>query len=98
MKVKTGFTLGIALLSMALLSTATALAQKKKGAVNASMEGVVWGSSPKQVYQHYSDELHKVYDPEIAKAIDAMTADHLRYELKQELDKMKSSYVKFDGN
>ncbi len=56
-----------------------------------------WGSSPQEVIRHYSRAYRKVYAPVLAKTPDAIREDRIRREMESRIERIKKSYVKFDG-
>jgi hypothetical protein len=56
-----------------------------------------WGQSPDEVLKVISGDLHTRYEEQIQKEIDTFKQDQLRKEEGEELEKVKASHVKFDG-
>jgi hypothetical protein len=56
-----------------------------------------WGMSPEDVIKLISDQVHAKYQPLIQKESDVYTQDQLRKQAEDEIAKVKSSYIKFDG-
>jgi hypothetical protein len=57
-----------------------------------------WGMTPDDVYKILGADLHKKYEELIKKEADVYQQDELRKKEKEDLDKVKASYIKFDGN
>jgi len=56
-----------------------------------------WGSSPEEVQKLIAAQLQPSYDEKVAATKDTYTQDQIRKRFKDEVKRIKSSYVKFDG-
>jgi hypothetical protein len=56
-----------------------------------------WGSSPDEVKAVIAGEIEAKYKPRIQAEPDASKQDAIRREMREEIDRMGSSYVKFSG-
>ena len=74
--------------------------QVGSGAVGGSSDGmdeIRWGWSRKQVYKHFAAKILASYQAKFAAAEDAIEEDRLRYAMRDELRRIRESYVVFDG-
>src|SRR5438309_12088045 len=98
--------------AMALLAATPALAKKPAGkasgshsnaqAANARAVGELagkfkWGMSPEDAQKVISDGIHAKYVEMLKKEQDVYKQDQLRKDEGEEVQKVKDSYVKFDG-
>jgi hypothetical protein len=60
-------------------------------------EQPAWGSSPKQVINHYSKAYRSVYGPILAKTRDAILEDRTRRQMNERIQRIEKSLVVFDG-
>jgi hypothetical protein len=65
--------------------------------IDKSMGDLTWGEQREQVYARFEDAIKEKYRPLITKARNAMEEDKLRAKQKDELAKLKSSLVDFNG-
>ena len=56
-----------------------------------------WGMTPDDISKVISDQITARYQEQITKEPDVYQQDQLRKEMRDEIDKVKSSYIKFDG-
>src|SRR5690349_15646787 len=56
-----------------------------------------WGMSPEEAQKVISDGIHAKYVEMLKKEQDVYKQDQLRKDEKDEIQKVKDSYVKFDG-
>jgi hypothetical protein len=56
-----------------------------------------WGTTRDEVFEHFSQSIKDKYKPKLAKAGGALEEDKLRAKMKDELAKLKSSIVDFNG-
>jgi hypothetical protein len=94
---------------LALLVVTTPAIAKKKGAAapktapaNARAVGELagkfkWGTSPEEVIKVISDGIHVKYVELAKKEPDVYKQDQLRKDEAEEIQKVKDSYIKFDG-
>jgi len=62
-----------------------------------SMGDLKWGADREAVVKLFTDRIREKYKPLIAKATDAMQEDKLRGAMRDELGKVRSSVVEFNG-
>lgn len=62
-----------------------------------TMGDLKWGTPRDEVYAHFADAIKAKYKPLLAKAGGALEEDKLRAKMKDELVKLKSSEVDFNG-
>ena len=84
-------------------------APKKKGKAKAAQEApqsaeiakamgdLKWGMTREQVLEHFTNGIREKYKPLMAKASGALEEDKLRARMRDELGKVKSSVVEFNG-
>ena len=99
--------LGVLTLATALVSSAHAAPKKKKGgsaqeapqsgAIAGAMGDLKWGMTREQVVEYFTSALRDKYKPLLAKASGALEEDKLRARQKDELNKLKSTLVDFNG-
>ena len=100
--------LGVLTLSTGLVASAHAAPKKKKGAQAAqeapqsteiakAMGDLKWGMTREQVFEHFSSAMREKYKPLLAKASGALEEDKLRARHRDELNKLKSTLVAFNG-
>jgi hypothetical protein len=97
----------VALMLSASVAPAHAAPKKKpeKGAHEAPQSGEIakamgelkWGMTRDQVLDHFMSGIREKYRPQLAKATGALEEDKLRAALRDELGKVKSSVVEFNG-
>ncbi len=58
---------------------------------------IEWGMTRDEVYDHFVKQIRQKYRPRIAKARDAMREDHLRHQQREEIQRIRRSYVRFRG-
>jgi hypothetical protein len=56
-----------------------------------------WGMTPDDIAKIITDQISARYQEQITKEQDVYQQDQLRKEMREEIDKVKSSYIKFDG-
>ncbi len=56
-----------------------------------------WGMTRDEVYDHFVKQIRDRYRPRIAKARDAMREDQLRHQEREEIQRIRRSYVRFRG-
>lgn len=56
-----------------------------------------WGMSDRQVYNHFVGKIREAYRERLSKARDAMEEDRLRRAMNNEIQRIRRSYVRFDG-
>jgi len=56
-----------------------------------------WGMSPQEVIDLIAGDIKKAYEEKIKKASSPLDQDRLRAEMGNEIQKVKDSYVRFDG-
>lgn len=66
-------------------------------ALQAAMEDIEWGWSPKQVFEHYRKKIEEGANRRIAKATDAIEEDYIREQMRAEISKIRDGYFEFDG-
>ncbi len=101
-----GALVGIALVSA---SVDSAHAKPKKKAAKAAQEApqsaeigkamgdLKWGTPREQVLERFTTAIKEKYRPQIAKATGAIEEDKLRAKLRDELARLKTSLVEFNG-
>jgi hypothetical protein len=77
-------------------------AQQHKEAPNSaeigkSMGDLKWGADREEVIKKFTDEIREKYKPLLAKATGAIEEDKLRGQMRNELGKIRSSVVDFNG-
>ena len=63
-----------------------------------SMGDVKWGMEREALLKIFTDKVREKYKPLMAKANDAMQEDKLRAQMRDELGKLRSGVVEFNGN
>ncbi|MDB4976100.1 MAG: hypothetical protein JWN48_4441 [Myxococcaceae bacterium] len=76
---------------------AKAAAIPQSAEIAKTMGDLKWGTSRDEVFQHFSNAIKDKYKPLLAKAGGALEEDKLRAKMKDELAKLKSSEVDFNG-
>ena len=71
---------------------------KTSKAISNAMGDVRWGWSRVKVFKHHKAQIEASYEKPIAKATDAIEEDNLRHKMERQADKIRESFVKFDGN
>jgi hypothetical protein len=66
--------------------------------ISKAMGDLKWGAERDEVLKKFGDEIRAKYKPLIAKAAGAIEEDKLRGQQRDELGKLKSSVVEFNGN
>ncbi len=104
--------LEILVLSFSLAAPTVALAKSKKApAAESSSKKAApnpkaladlagkfkWGMTPDDITKVISDQIKAKYQDQISKETDVYSQDQLRKSMQEEIDKVKSSYIKFDG-
>jgi hypothetical protein len=105
--------LHILLLSFLVAAPALAKAKKAAGKVAAESSGkksapnakaladlagkFKWGMTPDEVTKLITDQLTAKYQDQITKEQDVYQQDSLRKSMNEEIEKVKTSYIKFDG-
>jgi hypothetical protein len=56
-----------------------------------------WGMTPDEVTKLITDQINGKYQDQIAKETDVYQQDNLRKSMNEEIEKVKTSYIKFDG-
>lgn len=56
-----------------------------------------WGMSRDEVYEHFVTQVRERYRPRLSKARDAMAEDNLRHQQREEIQRIRRSYVRFRG-
>lgn len=69
----------------------------QSGEIAKAMGELKWGMTRDQVLEHFMGGIREKYRPELAKATGALEEDKLRAALRDELGKLKSSVVDFNG-
>ena len=100
-----GASVGLSTLSVAHAAPKKAKAAKAKplkpppqsAEIAKTMGDLKWGTPRDVVYAHFADAIKARYKPLLAKAGGAVEEDKLRAKLKDELIKLKSSEVEFNG-
>jgi gas vesicle protein len=65
--------------------------------ISVAMGDLKWGMSRDEVLQKFVDAIKEKYRPLIAKATGAIEEDKYRAKMREELGRLKSSLVEFDG-
>jgi hypothetical protein len=65
--------------------------------ISKSMADLKWGTSRDEVMQHFINAVKEKYKPLIAKTTGAIEEDKLRAKMRDELGKIRSSLVEFNG-
>ena len=102
--------LGVLTLATIVVSSAQAAPKKKKaapggqvqeapqsGAIAEAMGDLKWGMTREQVVDYFTARTREKYKPLLAKAAGALEEDKLRARQKDELNKLKSTLVEFNG-
>jgi hypothetical protein len=105
--------LHILLLSFLVAAPALAKAKKAKGGEESSSSSkkaapnpkaladlagkFKWGMTPADVTKLITDQINAKYQDLIAKESDVYQQDNLRKSMNEEIDKVKTSYIKFEG-
>jgi hypothetical protein len=76
---------------------ATAQAAPQSSAISTAMGDLSWGMSRDDVLAKFVDAIKEKYRPLIAKATGALEEDKLRAKARDELSRIKSSLVEFNG-
>jgi hypothetical protein len=66
-------------------------------AIGDAMEGLEWGMSKDDLMRHFIRKVHEDYKPKFAKVTDAIQEDRLRHKLREDIKKIRESYVEFNG-
>jgi hypothetical protein len=69
----------------------------ESGEIARAMGELKWGMTRDQVLEHFMSGIREKYKPLIAKATGALEEDKLRASLRDELGKVRSSVVEFNG-
>jgi len=69
----------------------------RSAAIAQTMGELSWGMTRDQVLEHFSAKIKEKYRPLFAKATGALEEDKLRASMRDELGKLKSSVVEFNG-
>ncbi|RLB53691.1 MAG: hypothetical protein DRJ42_11245 [Deltaproteobacteria bacterium] len=56
-----------------------------------------WGMTRDEVYDHFVKQVRERYRPRLSKARDAMAEDNLRHQQREEVQRIRRSYVRFRG-
>ena len=71
---------------------------KTSKAIGNAMGDVRWGWTKSQVLRHHRRAIQEGYKAKIAAATDAIEEDNLRHKMNREVEKIRESYLEFDGN
>jgi hypothetical protein len=104
-RIVVGALLGALALSTSVDTAQAAPKKKAKAAQEApqsaeiakAMGTLKWGMSRDQVLEHFTNGIRDKYKPLMAKASGALEEDKLRARMRDELGKVKSSVVEFNG-
>lgn len=66
-------------------------------AIAEAMGDVQWGMSKAKLMAHFQKQIREKYRPRLAKAAGAIEEDRLRHQMNDELHRLRSSYVQFNG-
>ncbi len=69
----------------------------KSEAIAPALAPLKWGMSKDQVMRHFIEEVKKRYRKKMAKVHDAVEEDRLLHEMRNQIQKIRRSYVRFDG-
>lgn len=70
----------------------------KSAGIAQSMGKLRWGMSREQVLEHFTSGIKDKYKPLIAKATSALEEDKLRANMRDELARIRTSIIEFDGD
>lgn len=56
-----------------------------------------WGMSPREVFEHFQREIRAKYAERLSKARDALEEDRLRHQMTEEIQRIRRSFTRFDG-
>jgi len=56
-----------------------------------------WGTTNREVYNHFVGKIREAYRERLSKARDAMHEDNLRRQMNDEIQRIRRSYVRFNG-
>lgn len=60
--------------------------------------GIRWGGGARETFEHFREQVESSWGPRLAKAGGAIEEDRLRHQLDEEIRRIRSSYVAFDGD
>lgn len=66
-------------------------------AIAEAMGELKWGMSKDELMRHFIRQVHKDYKPKFAKVTGAIEEDRLRHRLRDDIKRIRESYVAFDG-
>ena len=66
-------------------------------AIAPALGEIQWGWSRRELLEHFTKKIRNDFQPRIHKARDAMTEDQLRHQRDQQIRRIRSSYVEFNG-
>ncbi|MDW8247321.1 MAG: hypothetical protein RMJ84_12180 [Sandaracinaceae bacterium] len=59
--------------------------------------GIRWGMTPREVFEHFKKQIEERYRPRLAKAPGAIEEDRLQHEMQNEIQRLRRSFVRFNG-
>jgi hypothetical protein len=66
-------------------------------AIAGEMGDLRWGMSKEELMKHFIGEVHEDYKEKFAKVTGAIEEDRLRHRLREDIKRVRESYVQFDG-
>lgn len=72
-------------------------ASPDRAAVAEAMDNLEWGMSKEQLMRHFVAQIHEEYKPKFRKVTGAIEEDRLRHKLREDIRRVRESYVEFDG-
>lgn len=69
----------------------------QSAAIAPALGDIRWGMSNRETFQHFRNEVVKRYQPRLTKAGGAIEEDRLRHEMNEEIQRIRRSYVRFNG-
>lgn len=69
----------------------------QSAAIEEALGELSWGMTNREVYNHFVQKIRAKYQERITKAPDAMREDRLRHAMNNEIQEIRRSYVRFNG-
>lgn len=81
----------------AVFTPASSPAQDEESAIGASLEGLRWGMSPREVTEFFENRIRERFRQQQRDARDAITEDRLRSQQASEVRRLREGYTRFEG-
>ena len=72
-------------------------AAPRSAAIAPALGDIRWGMTNRQVFGHFRGKIEERYRDRLAEIRDAVEEDRLRHEMAQEIQRVRRSYIRFNG-